>query len=131
MKIFTSYFSNIKKLQKQNILPISIARFPPSWYSGLQFKTISPSTDILLNCKQNTKLYTERFNTEILQHLNPTEVYEQLTAISDNRDIALLCFEKPSDFCHRHLVASWLNDAMHLNIKEFRKDEDDTNQPLF
>ena len=51
--------------------------------------------------------------------------------MSDNRDIALLCFEKPSDFCHRHLVASWLNETMHLNIKEFQKDEDDTNQPLF
>ena len=24
-------------------------------------------------------------------------------------DIALLCYEKPDDFCHRHLVADWLN----------------------
>ena len=24
-------------------------------------------------------------------------------------DIALICYEKPSDFCHRHLVAEWLN----------------------
>lgn len=22
--------------------------------------------------------------------------------------IALLCYEKPDDFCHRHLVADWL-----------------------
>lgn len=25
-------------------------------------------------------------------------------------DIALICYEKPSDFCHRHLVAQWLRD---------------------
>ena len=24
-------------------------------------------------------------------------------------DFALVCYEKPSDFCHRHLVADWLN----------------------
>lgn len=24
-------------------------------------------------------------------------------------DIALICYEKPTDFCHRHLVADWLN----------------------
>ena len=23
--------------------------------------------------------------------------------------IALICYEKPTDFCHRHLVADWLN----------------------
>ena len=23
-------------------------------------------------------------------------------------DIALVCYEKPGDFCHRHLVSSWL-----------------------
>jgi hypothetical protein len=24
------------------------------------------------------------------------------------KDIALVCYEKPEDFCHRHLVAEWL-----------------------
>lgn len=24
-----------------------------------------------------------------------------------SKDVALLCCEKPSDFCHRHLVADW------------------------
>lgn len=23
--------------------------------------------------------------------------------------VALLCYEKPKDFCHRHLFAAWLN----------------------
>ena len=27
-----------------------------------------------------------------------------------NKDICLMCYEKPSDFCHRHLVANWLNE---------------------
>ena len=23
--------------------------------------------------------------------------------------VILLCYEKPTDFCHRHLVADWIN----------------------
>ena len=26
-----------------------------------------------------------------------------------NFDIVLLCYEKPDEFCHRHLVAEWFN----------------------
>jgi uncharacterized protein (DUF488 family) len=25
-------------------------------------------------------------------------------------NIALVCYEKPTDFCHRHLVADWLKE---------------------
>ena len=29
-------------------------------------------------------------------------------SLAKSDDIALICYEKPSDFCHRHLVADWL-----------------------
>jgi hypothetical protein len=43
----------------------------------------------------------------------PVEILAKLqTPVWDSRDyhIALLCYEKPSDFCHRHLVAEWLRE---------------------
>ena len=36
------------------------------------------------------------------------------------RDIALVCYEKPEEFCHRHLVADWLRKYGH-DIKEWEK----------
>lgn len=44
----------------------------------------------------------------------------------DNVNIVLLCYEKPEDFCHRHLVADWLNSSKILpyDIKEWRKEDD-------
>ena len=30
--------------------------------------------------------------------------------MSGGSNVALVCYEKPSDFCHRHLVAGWLCD---------------------
>lgn len=39
-----------------------------------------------------------------------------------NKDwhIALICYERPTDFCHRHLVSKWLNEN-HIECKEFTK----------
>lgn len=67
--------------------------------------------------------YVEHFNKEVLDTLNAGTVVEELYRITGNLalnpllfndrslipDIALICYEKPSDFCHRHLVADWLN----------------------
>ena len=31
--------------------------------------------------------------------------------INEYIDIALVCYEAPDKFCHRHLVADWFNKA--------------------
>lgn len=37
--------------------------------------------------------------------LNPNDILKEL-----GEDAVLLCYEKPGDFCHRHLVSQWLNE---------------------
>lgn len=56
--------------------------------------------------------YIEHFQAEILDRLDATTVIKELNYLVQNvngKDIALICYEKSSDFCHRHLVAEWLN----------------------
>jgi len=55
--------------------------------------------------------YIEHFQKEVLDGLDATTVNKELNNLVPNingKDIALICYEKPSDFCHRHLVAEWL-----------------------
>lgn len=55
--------------------------------------------------------YIEHFQTEVLDGLDAATVIKELNYLVSNvngKDIALICYEKPSDFCHRHLVAEWL-----------------------
>lgn len=35
-------------------------------------------------------------------------IMRELSELSEGKDVALICYEKSSDFCHRHLVAEWL-----------------------
>lgn len=111
--IYTSYFGRLKQLSFE-IVPVSICVKPPVWYRGLQYKKLAPSYDILMEYKRdpNIERYTRRFQKEILDRLDPEEVVKDLNTLikSDTHtfEAALMCYEKPTDFCHRQLVAEWL-----------------------
>lgn len=124
--IYTSYFGKIKSLPN-NIIPIAICGKAPDWYSGLQYKKLAPKYNFFMEWKKNhdNDYYIECFNEQVLKPLSFTitmnelqkliseSLGEQTTTsflIDKNRHIALICYEKPSDFCHRHLVAKWIRE---------------------
>ena len=122
--IYTSYFANLRKLP-ENIIPISICGKAPDWYKGLQYKKLAPKYDFFMEWKKNhdNDYYIKCFKEQVLDKLNVDDVVKELdsllidvtTTLNYKVDsmlvprIALVCYEKPSDFCHRHLVADWLN----------------------
>jgi uncharacterized protein (DUF488 family) len=106
--IYTSYFSS-KKYNKEN--GVSIARYSDFW-KGDAYSDLAPSSILLAWWKslseelQNDSYYQQLYFTyykqETLDKLDPHKVAADL----ENR--VLLCYEKSSDFCHRHIVAAWL-----------------------
>lgn len=108
--IYTSYFSKLKSLP-DNIVPIAICAKAPDWYKGLQYKKLAPKYDFFMKLKENhdNDYYIKCFNEQVLDKLEPIRVYQELCSLAKSDDIVLICYEKSSDFCHRHLVADWLN----------------------
>ena len=113
--IYTSYFGNLKNIGDE-MVPIAICGKSPNWYHGPEYKKLAPKYKFFMEWKENhdNSFYIEHFNTEVLNCLNPDTVVSELEAIRDDvnncEDIVLLCYEKPGDFCHRHIVADWLNE---------------------
>lgn len=125
--IYTSYFAKLKFLPV-NIVPISICAKAPSWYKGLQYKKLALKYDFFLEWKRNhdNDYYIKCFNEQVLDKLNIYEVmyelYEKAGILLDetnidfplefinDKHICLVCYERSSDFCHRHLVSKWFND---------------------
>jgi uncharacterized protein YeaO (DUF488 family) len=113
--IYTSYFAKLKSLPEE-IIPISICAKTPSWYKGLQYKELAPTYEILMKYKRdgNKEDYIKSFYEQVLRKLNPNEVVFDLGRLADkdnthySYNICLICYEKSSDFCHRHLIADWL-----------------------
>ena len=123
--IYTSYFAKLKFLP-ENVIPISICAKAPDWYKGLQYKKLAPKYDFFVKWKENNDndYYIKCFNKQVLEQLSvmrvadeiqvmiPDEIKRKMQApvwLSTDYHVVLLCYEKPTDFCHRHLVANWLN----------------------
>ena len=52
--------------------------------------------------------YTEVYRRNVLAALDFDMIASKLAVMAKGSDVALLCYEKPGDLCHRHLVAEWL-----------------------
>lgn len=123
--IYTSYFAKLKSLP-DDIIPISICGKAPDWYKGLQYKKLAPKYDFFMKWKENhdNDYYIKCFKEQVTDKLDANTVVSELNKLIDNfvlnpiiykdgsliPNIALICYEKPSDFCHRHLVSDWLNE---------------------
>lgn len=114
--IQTSYFAKIRDI-KGTVL--SISRHSPSWYTGETYSVLAPSKSLLYaykNGEVRQAEYCVEYN-QMLSKLNVKEVYNELLRYDDN--VTLLCYEKPCDFCHRRLVAEWLERELNISVPEF------------
>ena len=108
--IYTSYFSSRKYKPEDGI---SIARYCGFWKGPVYDKLVPPEYLIkwwkgLSSEEQqshdNREQYKITYLTRVLAQLNVHEVAKEL----DSK--VLLCYEKSVDFCHRHIVAQWLQN---------------------
>ena len=120
MTIYTTYFAKVKDLPK-DITPISICGKAPDGWTGLQCKHLAPKWTFFQEWKKNgdNNYYIEHFQKEVLDTQDAYHIYCELLAMSPTEKIALVCYEKPTDFCHRHLVAQWLSNSLCMEIKEY------------
>lgn len=105
IKIYTSYFSGIRKYNLPIHECVSIAIYPPKGVAVPSFPQLFPTSSILRAYKNmviSDQQYETRYKEEVLSKLNPSEVAKKLAGK------VLLCYEKPENFCHRHIVAAWL-----------------------
>lgn len=62
----------------------------------------------------NNRYYIEEYYKQVLSKLDAIEVFENL----DNS--ILLCYEEAEEFCHRHIVAAWLEIKLNIVVPEVK-----------
>ena len=105
----------------EEIVPISISLYSPPGFSGIELSLLAPSKEILSAYKKNPDIdaYTVAYNKQ-LGAMSPDDVYNILYKFTCGRDCVLLCYEKTGSFCHRNLVALWMNKSGY-NVQEWIK----------
>lgn len=99
---------------------MSIALYPPKTFKGRLYPKLAPLPWIFFKLKNggNVEEYIEDYQREVLDKLDPQEVYNDL-----GPDAVLLCYEHSGNFCHRMLVARWLEKHLDIKITEWKKEE--------
>lgn len=107
----TSYFAKTSWHPKA----VSIARRAPDGFSGREYKKLAPKLWFFKKYKEDgdKEFYIDRYREEVLAFLDPHRVVEELGS-----DAVLLCWEKPGKFCHRHIVADWIQEHVCILVEE-------------
>lgn len=102
---------------------VSISLYTPKWFHGRAYKNLAPTERILLwwngtdKGPNAQKIYRKLYYRDVLNHLDVHDVARALDGTT------LLCYERPDEFCHRHLVAEWLTAAGYPCKEEDTVDE--------
>lgn len=153
MKLFTSYYANYRNIPK-SYLCIGISRVCPEWFANndldnfMFFKSnvLAPSESLLNRIKANQitqeqykKEYVEKLYADIQKYFNCNDLGEwakkMLECFKDTQwdGIVLMCYERPEEFCHRHIIRNILNKIYHIDCKEYGAKEEniEINKALF
>ena len=125
--ITTSSYKNILGSENKT-LSISADKGKDANYSGQCYTYLAPKRGFWRTWKDNrgiipddinNKYYIEHYYDEVLSELEPNEVY------NDVNNNTLLCYEDNMDFCHRHIVAAWLELMLDIEINEIAYIDDE------
>jgi len=116
----TSYFWRFYRSRSKRL--VSIAWKTPEWFQGRHYPALAPREDML-------HLGEEEYRREyqaILDKLDPRQVYADL-----GPNAVLLCWERPGEFCHRRLVAEWLEKNLGVKVPELPANYHPKQKDLF
>ena len=122
MIIKTANFNVLKK----NEIPgaVSIALMPSNFTQlKFEYKALAPNYK-LLNGLKKKQISEEKFISLYkaqLYELNAQNVYDHLKLLTGGSEVVLMSHSPKTKFCHRHLVADWLEEKLNIKIEEFGK----------
>ena len=65
----------------------------------------------------NARYYIQEYYKQVLSKVNIEEL------LKDEKDPILLCFEKGQEFCHRHVLAEYIELTYGVKVRDIKIDE--------
>ena|SRR3990167_4650395 len=100
---------------------VGISQGIPRGWKGRRCKALAPPWALVKepDPKRFNRLYGQQ-----LAKLDPAAIAAEL-----GPDAILLCWEKPGDYCHRRIVAKWLEKHLGIKVPEYEADVQAINTP--
>lgn len=95
----------------------SISLYPPHTFRRQLFPELAPSRE-LLTAYHTHQIDEAEYVEWYLMLLRSRRLTPQSVADRLPHGAILCCYEKPSEFCHRHIAAIWLERANDVIVTE-------------
>jgi len=118
-RIYTSNYAR----NSNNPHAVSISASSPPHFEGKRINLLAPTWDMIKKYKQgkiNEEQYSQLY-IDLLKsrNLTPESIYNSIP----HRTV-MLCYEKRGDFCHRRVLAEWIEQALGVEIPEWESEEE-------
>lgn len=83
------------------------------------YPKLFPPQHLLSDCKSgkvDKKQYKNTYYREVLAQVGIEQVLKDLKGFGGK--VALVCYEKAEDFCHRHIVGQWVEYLTGYEVRE-------------
>ena len=118
-KIYTSNFARKGSDPKA----LAISAWPPPWYEGKGLNIFAPTRNLVLSVirgEMDMAEYKNRYIALLEERIpNPQEILDEIPDGS-----YLLCYEKATDTCHRHLLREWIFEKTGFQIEEWKNNKE-------
>ena len=128
MRIFTGSYNNCKL---GDLVSISGDKGRSVGFEGNSYTKLAPKKEFWkiwhdnigkISEEENNKYYMREYYKQVLSKLDANTVYSELNEFGKN--VVLLCFEENNEFCHRQLVATWLERELSITVPEIAIDKE-------
>ncbi|MBR2704864.1 MAG: DUF488 family protein [Clostridia bacterium] len=123
-RVFTG---NYEQCKVGNLISISGDRGEDAGFVGKCIPELAPKKDFFRRYKDNKgkipdevndRYYIEQYYTRVLSQVDIEEL------LKGEVDPILLCYEKDQEFCHRHVVAEYIEMVYGVKVRDILVDED-------
>lgn len=110
---------------------VAICVYPPLDWNGAQYPALAPDRQTFFAKKAgdiDEVEYEKQYRELVLSKLDAKKILETF------RKSVLLCWEPPGEFCHRRILADWIQEETGVEVPEWKPGDDDPNNistPLF
>jgi hypothetical protein len=119
VRIWTSYWGN-RDLAHVGAVKACISRGRPKWSLPYRFRVLSDLAPSREAFKAPDGEWQRIYRLQ-LEELGAQRILEDLERISNGHGVIMLCWERPepgNDFCHRRVLAAWLEEQLGIEVPE-------------
>lgn len=122
-RIFTG---NYEECKAGNLISISGDRGRKIRFIGKAMPKLAPKKEFWTTFnnnigkipeEENIRYYIEEYFKQVLSKVDIEEL------LKDEKDPILLCYEKGQDFCHRHVLAEYIEIMYGIEVRDIKVDE--------